>query len=512
MTTDHTIAPAGGADETLDPQDWEELRSLGHRMLDDMLDYLRGVRDRPAWQPPTADARAVIAGPLPRDPSSAASVYDDFRKAILPFPTGNIHPRFWGWVMGTGTPFAMLADMLASGMNAHVAGYDQSASLVERQALDWLKELMGVPQSAGGVLVGGGSMANLLGVATARHALAGFDTRVDGLQAGHPPLVLYASTETHSWVQKAAELLGIGTANLRRIAVDADFRMDLGALRTAIAADRAAGRRPFCVVGSAGTVNTGATDDLVGLREICDEESLWLHVDGAFGALAALSPAHRHLVVGLGGADSLAFDLHKWMYLPFEAGCVLVRDAADQRAAFALTPSYLRPVGRGPAARPMEFADVGLDLSRGFRALRVWMSLRHHGSDAFGRLIGQNIEQARHLAELVRAEPELELLAPVAMNVVCFRYVPPGSAGTGSDLDTLNTEVLLRLQESGVAVPSSTLIGGRFAIRVAITNHRSRREDFAILVNEVLACGRAVAGSADPGPGRRRVRQARDIS
>ena len=493
MTTEGTVPLTGAADETLDPQDWEELRSLGHRMLDDMVDYLRDVRDRPVWQPPTAAARAVIAGPLPRDPSTAESVYDDFREAILPFPTGNIHPRFWGWVMGTGTPFAMLADMLASGMNAHVAGYEQAASHVERQALDWLKELVGFPLSAGGLLVGGGTMANLLGVATARHALAGFDVRAVGLQGDHPRLVLYASTETHSWVQKAAELLGIGTANLRRVDVDADFRIDLDALRATIAADRAAGRRPFCVVGSAGTVNTGATDDLVALRDICDDEGLWFHVDGAFGALAALSPAHRDLVAGLDSADSLAFDLHKWMYLPFEAGCVLVRDAAAQRAAFTLTPSYLRPVGRGPAAGPMEFADIGLDLSRGFRALRVWMSLRHHGSDAFGRLIGQNIEQARYLAELVRAEPELELLAPVAMNVVCFRYVPPGSDSIGSDLDARNTEVLLRLQESGVAVPSSTSIGGRFAIRVAITNHRSRREDFALLVSEVLAHGRAVA-------------------
>jgi aromatic-L-amino-acid decarboxylase len=496
MTPD-TRGAAGPADETLDPPDWESLRLLGHRMLDDMLDYLRDVRERPVWQPPTADARAIIAGPLPRDPSPAASVYEDFREAILPFPTGNTHPRFWGWVMGTGTPFAMLADMLASGMNAHVAGYDQSASLVERQVLDWLKELLGFPATAGGLLVGGGTMANLVGVVTARHARAGFDIRADGLQGDRPPLVLYASTETHSWVQKAAELLGIGTANLRRIGMDADFRINLPALRAAIAGDRAAGRRPFCVVGTAGTVNTGATDDLVALRAICDEENLWFHVDGAFGALAALSPAHRDLVAGLELADSLAFDLHKWMYLPFEAGCVFVRDAAAQRAAFTLTPSYLQPVGRGPAARPMEFADIGLDLSRGFRALRVWMSLRHHGSDAFGRLIGQNIEQARYLAELVRAEPELELLAPVAMNVVCFRYVPTGSRVERGDLDALNTEVLLRIQESGVAVPSSTLIGGRFAIRVAITNHRSRRGDFALLISEVLEHGRTVARAAE---------------
>ena len=195
---DRSAGVIGPADETLDPEDWEALRTLGYRMLDDMLDYLRDVRDRPAWQPPTASARAVIAGPVPRGPSPAASVYEDFREAILPFPTGNIHPRFWGWVMGTGTPFAMLADMLASGMNPHVAGYEQSATHVERQVLDWLKELLGFPQGAGGLLVGGGTVANLIGVATARHSLAGFDVRVDGLQAGHPPLVLYASTETHS--------------------------------------------------------------------------------------------------------------------------------------------------------------------------------------------------------------------------------------------------------------------------------------------------------------------------
>ena len=281
----------------------------------------------------------------------------------------------------------------------------------------------------------------------------------------------------------------------------ADYRIDLAALRASIDADRAAGRRPFCVVGTAGTVNTGATDDLVGLREVCDAEGLWLHVDGAFGALAALSPAHRDLVAGVDRADSLAFDLHKWMYLPFEAGCILVRDAAAQRAAFTLRPSYLQPVGRGPAARPMEFADIGIDLSRGFRALKVWMSLRHHGSDMFGRLIGQNIEQAHHLADLIGSEPELELLAPVAMNVVCFRYVPPDSRVVGGDLDALNTEVLLRLQESGVAVPSSTLLQGRFAIRVAITNHRSRRGDFDLLVSEVLAHGRAVAVQLVPASG-----------
>jgi aromatic-L-amino-acid decarboxylase len=473
-------------EETLDPADWGELRRLGHRMVDDMFAYLEGVRERPVWQPVPAEARAALEGPLPLEPADPALVYDEFRQYILPYPTGNIHPRFWGWVMGTGTPLAMLADMLASGMNPHLAGYDQSASLVERQVVPWLAELLGYPADASGLLVSGGSMANLIGLTVARNSRAGYDVRELGLQGpGAPSLVFYGSSETHSWARKGAELLGLGNGAFRRIPVTAGYTVDLDALDDAIAADRRAGLRPFCVIGNAGTVNTGATDNLLALARICRDDDLWFHVDGAFGAFAAAAPSLREIVLGMEQADSMAVDLHKWGYLPFEVGCALVRDAAVHRASFATASSYLDATPRGIVAGGLPFAELGMQLSRGFRALKVWMSLKAHGARTFGRLVEQNVNQARYLRDRVVATPELELLAPVPLNVVCFRYVVPGADDAA--LNRINQDVLIRVQESGLAVPSSTVLNGRFALRVAITNHRSRREDFDMLLDGVLA-------------------------
>lgn len=475
-------------EETLDPADWEAFRALGHRMLDEMLDYLASVRERPVWRPVPAAIKAAFDAPVPRDPADPAAVYEEFRQNILPYPTGNIHPRFWGWVMGTGTPMAMLADMLASGMNPHLAGYDQSASLVEHQVIRWMAELLGFPPGSSGLLVSGGTVANLMGLTVARNSGAGFDLRTHGLQhPDAPKLVFYGSSETHSWAVRAAELLGLGTAAFRRIPVASDFTVDLEALKTAVSQDRRAGRRPFCAIGNAGTVNTGATDDLLGLAAVCREEGLWFHIDGAFGALAALSPALRPVIAGIEKADSIAIDLHKWGYLPFEAGCVLVRDRKIHRDSFATSASYLNPTARGIVAGGLVFADLGIQLSRGFRALKVWMALKTHGAETLGRLIQQNVEQARYLRDLIVADPRLELLAPVPLNVVCFRFVAPGV--DEPELNALNEEILIRIQESGLAVPSGTLLGDRYAIRVAITNHRSRREDFALLADAVVRIG-----------------------
>jgi glutamate/tyrosine decarboxylase-like PLP-dependent enzyme len=458
-------------------------------MVDDMLEYLRTVRERRVWQSPPNDVRALLMEPLPRSGQGYEKVYREFVERVLPYPTGNIHPRFWGWVIGTGTPFTALSEMLAATMNPNVSGFDDAASLVEDRVLSWFKEAMGFPATASGLLVSGGSMANLVGLSVARHARAPFDVRKLGQAAAPRAMVLYASVEAHSSVKKAAELLGLGSDALRLLPVDSDYRLDGGALRSAIASDREAGLQPFCVVGTAGTVNTGATDDLRGLADLCEEEGLWFHVDGAFGALAALSPELRAQLEGMTRADSLAFDPHKWGYFPIEVGCLLVRDPEGQRAAFTTAAAYLAPGEGGIAGRTDRFADRGMQLTRGFKALKVWMGLKAEGTEKLGRLIKQNVEQAAHLASRVRETKDLEILAPAPLNIVCFRYRGDGKG----DLDRVNKAILVRLHESGVAAPSYTVLGGRYALRVCITNHRTRREDLDVLVREVVRLGRELS-------------------
>ena len=491
MTRD--IAPVDKPDdeETLDPKDWKAIRELGHRMLDDMLDYLSTVRDKPAWQPVPDEVRTHFRQSLPNGPADLADVYEEFVRDILPYTNGNRHPRFWGWVQGNGTVLGMLADMLASGMNPHMAGFDQAPTLVEHQVLAWLTELMGMPEETSGILLGGGSMANVTALVVARHAKAGFNVREFGLQGNNEPkLIMYGSTETHGWAQKAAELMGLGNQAFRRVAVDREFRIDLDSLTQAVDEDRRAGHWPFCVIGNAGTVNTGAIDDLTALAQFCRKEDLWFHVDGAFGALARIAPPFASLVAGIEQADSVAFDLHKWIYLPFEVACLLVRDPKAHRDTFTMRPSYLAETSRGVIAGGLPFAERGLELTRSFRALKVWMSFKTHGIDAFARLIEQNVNQARYCAALIEADPDLELVAPVPLNIVCFRFAP--KEANRETLNQVNEEILLRIQESGLAVPSGTRIGDKFALRVAITNHRTKTEDFDLIVKAVSKLGSEV--------------------
>ncbi|HEU0013566.1 MAG TPA: pyridoxal-dependent decarboxylase [Longimicrobium sp.] len=485
-------------EETLDPESWDDFRALARRMVDETVDHLSTLRDGPPWRPLPEEARAWFAGPPPREGIGAEAAYEEFAAHVRPYPNGNLHPRFWGWVQGTGTPLAMMAEMLASALNPHLAGFDQAPARVEHQVLGWLAELMGIP-GASGILVSGGTVANLLGIAAARQAKAGWDVREEGMGGDRPRLAIYASTETHGWAGRAVEVLGLGRRSLRPVPVDADYRVDVDQVRRAVHRDREAGMRPICVIGTAGTVNTGATDDLAALADLCAEEGLWFHVDGAFGALARLSERLRPIVAGMERADSLAFDLHKWGYLPFECACALVRDPAVHRGTFSLRASYLDATSRGPIAGGLPFADRGLELTRGFKALKVWMSLKAHGVDKLARLIEQNVEQARYLAARVDAHPELERVAPVPLNVVCFRYV--GSDLPAEALDAVNQEVLVRLQEQGVAIPSGAVLGGRYAIRAAVVNHRSRREDFDALVEGTVRIGReVVAALPEPAP------------
>ncbi len=475
----------------LDPEDWDEYRTLAHQMLDDSLDYLRDVRERPTWTPMPAEVRRELTdAPIPRDGVGDAAAYEDFLRLVRPYPNGNIHPRFWGWVMGTGTPQSAMADFLSSVMNPNVGGFEQSPVLVEQRVVRWYAELMGFPATAGGILVSGGTMANVFGLTVARRQRAGWNVRTEGARGG-PPLTVYGGTETHGWLGKACDFLGLGTAAFRRVPVDADYRVDVGAMATMIAEDRAQGRHPFCVVGTAGTVQTGASDDLEALADLATRERLWFHVDGAFGAMARLAPGPRAAaaVRGMERADSLAFDLHKWGYLPYDVAIILTREDRQLVETFSMQAAYLASEPRGIMAQMgIHFADRGIELSRSFKALKVWMALHAHGTELLGRHIARNIEQSQYLAQRVQEAPELELLAPVPLNIVNFRFVAPGKSD--AELDAINREILVRLQEDGIAVPSGTTVRGTFAIRVANTNHRTSNADLDALVAGVLALGR----------------------
>jgi aromatic-L-amino-acid/L-tryptophan decarboxylase len=483
---------------SLDPEDWEAFRQLAHRVLDEAIDFTAQVRERPVWKPVPRDVRDRLSESLPLQPSPLEDVCSEFRESILPYATGNIHPRFLGWVHGSGQAGNIVAEMLAAAMNCNCGGRDHGAIYVERGIIEWCKQIFAFPQEASGLLLSGTSMANLVALGVARYA-ADPSVRTTGLTASTDRLVAFASAEAHESVVKALEILGLGSIALRRVPVHADFTMQIDALRDAIAAERAAGLRPFCVVGSAGTVNTGAIDDLDRLASICAAENIWFHVDGAFGALGVLSDALRPRLKGIERADSLAFDFHKWMHVQYDAGCVLVRRGDLHRAAYATRPAYLEHLPKGLAGGVDWPCDYGPELSRSFRALKVWFAMKQHGTRKLGQLIEQNCAQARHLNARLLKEPELEILAPAHLNIVCFRYRDPSL--TEQELDVLNEEIVGDLQEQGIAAPSTSRIGGRLAIRVNITNHRTRRADLDLLVDSVLQIARIRSAKTPTHPG-----------
>jgi glutamate/tyrosine decarboxylase-like PLP-dependent enzyme len=471
----------------LDPADWQAIRALAHRAVDDGFDWLSTVRDRAVWQPTPAAIMARFHEPLPRKPQGAEAAYQDFHDWVLPYPMGNVHPRFYSWFMGNGTAMGAIGDFLAAIVNPNMGGGNHVAMQVETQVIDWCKEIVGFPADAGGLLVSGGSMANLVALTVARNVMADCDVRAQGVRAMPAALCVYASVEVHSCAQKALEMLGLGSEALRKVPVDAAYRIDLGALQRMIDDDRARGLKPACVIGNAGSINTGSVDDLAGLATLCAREKLWFHVDGAIGAVVALAPRHRQLMAGMERADSVALDLHKWLHVPFEAGCTLVRNRSAQHAAFALTPEYLKRAERGLMSGALWFSEYGPQLSRGFRALKVWLSFKEHGLEKFGRLIDQNIAQAHELAALINARPELELMAPVVLNIVCFRYRPPGFAP--DQLNAFNEELLIRLHESGIAAPSYTTLKGHYCLRAAIANHRTESSDLKLMIDTVCRLG-----------------------
>lgn len=465
---------------SLDPEDWPAFRALAHRMLDHALDHLQAVRDRPVWQAVPGHIKSALSAEVPQQAQGIEATCDDFLQQVMPYSTGNTHPRFWGWVHGTGTAGGVIAEMLAASMNSNVGGRDHGAVYVEQQVINWCKSLFGFPASASGLMVSGTSMATVIALATARYRALPYAVRSEGLHNEQSRLVGYTSTEGHSCISRAFDVLGLGSDALRKIPVNDSYQMEMAALLEAVQRDRAAGLTPFLVVGAAATVNTAAVDPLFDIAELCAAEGLWFHVDGAFGAVAALSEKHSDLYKGMDRADSLAFDFHKWMHVGYDAGCVLIRDAQAHRAAFSARPEYLAEAARGLAGGDQWYCDYGPELSRGFRALKVWFALKEHGVARISQKMEDNCAQARRLAQRVTAAPELELMAPVSLNIVCFRYLLEDAQAA----DQLNSELVMRLQEQGIAAPSLTTLRGHKAIRVCITNHRTVWADLELLLQK----------------------------
>jgi aromatic-L-amino-acid/L-tryptophan decarboxylase len=486
------------APSTLDPQDWPAFRAEAHAMLDDMIDYLAEARARPVWQPIPDDIRRSVCEPSPRAGAALADVYAQFRHAVLPYATGNTHPGFMGWVHGGGTPVGMLAEMLAAGLNANLGGRDHMPIEIERQVAEWARAWFGLPKGASGLFVTGTSMANLMAVLIARAQATGGDVRAHGLAQSGARLRAYASRAVHGCIARALDFAGLGSDALRLVPADDLHRIDTAALDAMIAQDRTAGLIPFLVVGTAGAVDTGAMDDLAALARLCRREGLWFHVDGAFGALIAWSASLRPRLAGIEHADSIAFDFHKWGQVPYDAGFLLVRNGEKHRATFASPAAYLRRESRGLAAGSPWPTDFGPDLSRGFRALKTWFTLKAYGTDQLGRMIEQSCALARAAGVRILAEPRLELLAPVHLNIVCFRY-------RCADPDAVNAEIVADLHEAGRVAPSTTIIDGKLAIRACFINHRTELQDVDALIHSVLEAG---ARKTRPAYGEYKLRRA----
>ena len=467
----------------LDPADWPAFRAEAHRLLDACIDRLATAREHP-WQPLDETGRAALALGDADAGIGTGTLVEQLVHDVLPFASGNTHPRFFGWVHGTGLASGLLSEMVAATMNSNCGGRDHGAIYVEREVIDWCRRCFGFPENASGLLVSGTSQATVVAFAAARTRALGAASRRDGIQ-DLPKLTAYAVKGVHNATLKALELLGLGASALRTIPADADGRMDMDQLAEAVAADRAAGRQPFCVVGTAGSVDLGLFDDIDALADFCARENLWLHVDGAFGAWAKLADAPwRDLARGIERADSLAFDFHKWMYVQYDCGAVLIRNEDIHRAAFAARPAYLAKQDQGLGGGEPWYCDYGVDLSRGFRALKVWSALRAYGRDALGQAITRNCELAARMGEIVERTPGLRLAQAVRLNVCCFSAAPENRDDAAQD--ALNTKITHELQLSGDVVFSTTKIGGRTVIRAAITNHRTCAADIDHAVTAVV--------------------------
>lgn len=493
---DEPLAPDDTPIAALDPAA-EQIREMAARVADLVAAYHDGLRDRPLYtRTSAAELRQALAEPLPEEGRDFSHLVDIFRDVLLPGNRHNGHPRFFGYISAPGTAVASFADLLASTLNANVVAWRSApaATELEHVVVGWIRDILGCGPDAGGLLVSGGSMANLAALAAARERQCGDAVSVDGVRSLPRDLRIYVSREAHHSIHKAAALLGIGRANVRPVAVDGRCRMDVDDLARQIEADRNAGHQPMCVVATAGTVPTGAVDPLSRVIALARREGLWAHVDACYGGFAKLAPSARPRLAGIEDADSIALDPHKWLYLPAGCGCLIYRDPQAVRSAFTLDADYTRVMEREPD-EAFAFWDYGPELSRRFRALKVWMVLAHAGTRALGAAIESNLDCAHYVAELVEASPDMELLAPVELSIFCFRYLPPelrrrdGASPRSPDeereLDRVNERLMVALQRQGSSYLSNATVNGRFALRGCVLNYRTTRRDMEILLDDV---------------------------
>jgi glutamate/tyrosine decarboxylase-like PLP-dependent enzyme len=490
---------------SLDPST-EQVERWGRAAIAWMADYLDSLRERRVYPATTArEIRERLETRLPEAGADFEQLLAVMREVVVPFSRHNGHPRMFGYVQGPGTAIAALADLLASALNANLTAWRSAPAAVEieRLTIDWIKQILGYPTDAAGLFVSGGSMANFAALAAARHTKAPLNVSREGAHHLSQAMRVYVSAETHHSISKAAALLGIGSDNVRAVAVDQRFRINTDDLATKVTEDVRDGHLPFCVVANAGTVATGAFDALDDVSRVARQLNLWLHVDASYGGGAVLARSARHLFAAISEADSVALDPHKWLYLPVDCGCVLYRDAETARATFAHDAEYTRMLA-DKADEAFAYWDYGPELSRRFRALKVWMMLKGVGVGALSEAVENDLACARHLEQLVRASTDFEMLAPVELSIFCFRYVParfrqelesgdePTRARAGQQLNELNERLLVALQRDGSSYLSNALLGGRFALRGCVMNYRTTPRDMERLLDDLRRVARQI--------------------
>jgi aromatic-L-amino-acid/L-tryptophan decarboxylase len=490
--------------DTLDPFDWNDYHALAREMIDATVADLGTLETRTGWRPLGESDKNAFRSPLPMEGAGMRAAYQDFLRFARPFPFGQNTRRFWGWAGGVGTPDGILASLLNAAFHSPVIIHHHAGTWIDIQVLEWMREALGFPLGTKGNLTSGGSLANFTGLAVARHVRGGATIRSKGV--GRARFTVYGSSATHYSIPKSLDLLGLGERSFRKLTVNEEFQLDPDLLDAAIVRDKRRGLRPICVVGNAGTVGTGAIDPLHALADVATRHDMWFHIDGAFGAVAAFSTKHRSLVSGMERADSLAFDFHKWLSQPYDAGCVLVANGEALEDTFRFGTSYTAPIPGSLTDSPVVFGNRGPELSRALRGLPLWLSLKTHGARRFGEMVDKNIAQARYLEDLIRAEPRLELLASGPLSVVNYRY-----RGTRrrSDrvLNDVNARLVAEIQKRSIAIPSSYAIDRKAAIRVCNLNHRSSSSDFDALVAASVSIGEELE-ALQKGPTARKLHRA----